>query len=157
MPGTYLNQQKQGPSKPVSKKSSTVQYLLDSGNIANIREAKKITAGLIRYYWDLYSELAYQRNQIQDKLKQALIIPCVSYEVSNMQRAVKYKYSLHPLSTVGSLTYIGGRFNTGAQVNTEVPKFSSLYLAEDKDTALQEHLGQEQPGHHRHYQRAKSH
>ncbi|MDR3492706.1 MAG: RES family NAD+ phosphorylase [Gammaproteobacteria bacterium] len=77
------------------------------------------------------------------KIKQALIQTSTSYEPKNWQRAVKYKYGLHPLSTVGSLGFIGGRFNTGAGVNPEVPFFSGLYLAQDKDTALQEHLGQE--------------
>ncbi|KTC94934.1 RES family NAD+ phosphorylase [Legionella feeleii] len=40
------------------------------------------------------------------------------------------------------LTTIGGRFNTGVNVNTEVPSFPALYIAKNKDTALQEHLGQ---------------
>jgi hypothetical protein len=49
---------------------------------------------------------------------------------------------LHPLSTVGSLAYIGGRFNIGQEVNSGVPSFPALYVAKDKDTALQEHLAQ---------------
>lgn len=89
------------------------------------------------------AELAHQRNAIQEKIKEALIQTCISYEPLKWQRAIKYKYSWHPLSTVGSLTFIGGRFNTGAGVNTEIPIFPGLYLAQDKDTALQEPLGQE--------------
>lgn len=58
---------------------------------------------------------------------------------------MKYKYSLHPLSTVGSLSFVGGRFNVGKDVNLSVPVFAGLYLAKDKDTALQEHLGQVKP------------
>jgi hypothetical protein len=58
---------------------------------------------------------------------------------------VKYAYSLHPLSTVGSTRDIGGRFNIGALDTVRFPIFSALYIAENKDTALQETLGQEPP------------
>lgn len=51
------------------------------------------------------------------------------------------------LSVVGSFAYVGGRFNTGTGVNTQVSSFPALYLAEDKNTALQEHLGQEPVSH----------
>lgn len=118
--------------------------LLERGTVAGIRVTKQRTAALLKYHWQYYSELAHQRNAIQDELKKILIQSCVpNYEFKQWQRAVKYKYGLHPLSTVGSLSFIGGRFNTGLEVNSEVPSFPALYLAKDKDTALQEHLGQE--------------
>ncbi|HVE44067.1 MAG TPA: RES family NAD+ phosphorylase [Gammaproteobacteria bacterium] len=121
----------------------SVQYLLESGTLNDMRAAKQITAALVKYQWDYYAELAYQRNAVQDEIKTALVQTCISYTFSKWQRAIKYKYCLHPLSTIGSLSFIGGRFNTGSEVNREVPIFPSLYLAQDKDTALQEHLGQE--------------
>jgi len=124
-------------------RKGSIQYLLETGTLASIRAAKKATAELLKYQWNYYSELARQRNLIQDQIKQALIQTCISYELNKWQRAIKYKYGLHPLSMIGSLTFIGGRFNTGSGVNTEVPIFPGLYLAKDKDTALQEHLGQE--------------
>jgi hypothetical protein len=92
----------------------SVQYLLEAGTLAGMRAAKKKTADILKYHWNYYSELACQRSAIQDEIKQALTQTCVSYEFENWQRAVTYKYGLHPLSTVGSLSYIGGRFNTGA-------------------------------------------
>ena len=55
---------------------------------------------------------------------------------------MKWKYGLHPLSTAGSLTFIGGRFNAGIDINSAIPSFPALYMAIDKDTALQETLGQ---------------
>lgn len=127
-------------TKPVKK---PLQYLLDAGTSESIREIKRITDEQLKYHWDCYAELARQRNIIQDQIKGALLQTCGGYEFSKWQRAVKYKYSLHPLSVVGSRTFIGGRFNTGSNVNTEVPTLSGLYLAQNKDTALQEHLGQE--------------
>lgn len=123
-----------------SKKS--VQYLLESGREEDLIRAKKKTEALIAYQWQAYTELAYQRSLIKDELAYALMQGSRAHDFHKYQRAVKYKYGLHPLSTVGSLTYIGGRFNIGKNVNSEIPFFSGLYLAEDKDTALQEHLGQ---------------
>ncbi|HAT8858975.1 TPA: RES family NAD+ phosphorylase [Legionella pneumophila] len=125
-----------------SFKTKKVSYLLESGSIKSIRQAKETTDELLKYHWAYYSELARQRNEIQDKIQQAVIQTCIPYELTHWQRAVKYKYGLHPFSTAGSLSFIGGRFNTGKGVNTEVPYFSGLYIAENKDTALQEHLGQ---------------
>jgi hypothetical protein len=130
-------------SKKLKFPKRSVQYLLEAGTLADMQAAKQVTAELLKYQWNYYSELARQRNAIQDQIKQALIQTCISYEPKKWQRAVKYKYGLHPLSTVGSLIFIGGRFNTGSGVNTEVPTFPGLYLAKDKDTSLQEHLGQE--------------
>lgn len=128
--------------KPNFPKRS-VEYLLEAGTLADMRTAKAVTAALVKYQWDYYAELARQRSAIQDDIKKALIQTCIPYELLRWQRAVKYKYCWHPLSTIGSLNFIGGRFNTGAGVNTEVPVFPGLYVAQDKDTALQEHLGQE--------------
>jgi hypothetical protein len=121
----------------------SIRYLLESGTLDDMRAANQVTAALVKYQWDYYSELAHQRNAIQDEIKQALIQTCIPYALQKWQRALKYKYSLHPLSTIGSLSYIGGRFNTGRSVNSGVPTFPALYLANDKKTALQEHLGQE--------------
>jgi hypothetical protein len=46
------------------------------------------------------------------------------------------------LNTLGSLQYGGGRFNTGKIDPKLFPIFPALYITEDKDTALQETLGQ---------------
>lgn len=130
-----------GRGKSKTKKPQVI-HLLESGTVDGLREAKNITQKLLNFHWNYYSELARQRNIIQDQIQEALTQTCISFEVTNWQRGVKYKYGLHPLSVVGSLTHIGGRFNTGANVNTEVPSFPALYVAKNKDTALQEHLGQ---------------
>lgn len=120
----------------------TNAYVVELDNPQRIQASRKRTADLLKHYWQHYSELARQRSAIQDQIQQALIQTAIPYEISRWQRAVKYKYGLHPLSTVGSLSFIGGRFNTGKGVNSEVPFFPGLYLAQNKDTALQEHLGQ---------------
>jgi hypothetical protein len=120
--------------------------ILEQGNISDITKTKKAMDRLDQFSWKQYTELAQQRDKIQDEIKKNLIKSCLTnYEFKNWQRAVKYKYSLHPLSSVGSWNFIGGRFNAGKDVNLSVPFFQGLYLAEDKDTALQEHLGQVKP------------
>lgn len=124
-----------------------VQYLLEQGTLKGMSQAKEFTDKLLKYHWKYYSELACQRNEIQEDLKKILTQSCISnYEFNQWQRAVKYKYGLHPLSTVGSLQFIGGRFNTGLEVNSQIPSFAGLYIAKNKDTALQEHLGQQLNG-----------
>lgn len=120
----------------------TNAYLVGIDSPQLIKASRKRTNDLLKYQWQHYSELACQRNAIQDQIQQALTQTAIPYEISHWQRAVKYKYGLHPLSTVGSLSFIGGRFNTGKGVNSEIPFFPGLYLAQNKDTALQEHLGQ---------------
>lgn len=133
------------PKKRNGKKIGNIKklQLLEAGTLAEMQATKNRTDNLLKYHWDYYSELARQRSLIQDEIKAALIQKSVPYEFKKWQRALKYKYGLHPLSTVGSLSDIGGRFNTGKNVNSEVPSFPGLYLAKNKDTALQEHLGQE--------------
>ena len=127
-----------------AKKQQSVEYLLEVGTLDSIRAAKQRTQDLLDHQWAHYSELAYQRNQNLEAIKKSLISASASdFKFEGWQRAVKYKYSLHPLGTLGSITDIGGRFNTGVEVNSNVPTHSALYIAEDKDTALQETLGQE--------------
>lgn len=147
--------QYRGKQKHYNKKSSKrvvnrqsekeIGYLLESGTLSDMLEAKRITEDMIKYQWDYYSELARQRDEIIGPIKESLISASKSFQFNRWQRGVKYKYSLHPLSTNGSLTNNGGRFNTGTNVNSQVPTFPALYLASDKDTALQEHLGQIPP------------
>ena len=120
-----------------------VIQVLESGTLDGIRLTKNAVEERLKFEWSHYSEIARQRNAIQDPLKQSLVQKSIPYQFENFQRSVKYKYSLHPLSVAGSLSYVGGRFNIGKNINSELQYFPGLYLAYDKDTALQEHLGQE--------------
>lgn len=126
------------------KKSKAVTYLLENSNLDDMKAAKEWTEKLLDFHWKFYSELSYQRNQNIEKIKEALNSSCTSnFEFKAWQRAVKYKYSLHPLCTLGSISFIGGRFNSGKNINSQLPEFQCLYITEDKTTALQETLGQE--------------
>lgn len=124
---------------PAKKKFNKKEFVLEEVSFQELKEQKKRTQAFINYY----SELVLQREQLKDQIFDVLREKCISgYKFSNWQRAVKYKYSLHPLSCVGSMTFIGQRFNYGSDINGNLTAFPALYIAADKDTALQETLGQ---------------
>ena len=115
--------------------------ILDSGQVSDITRSKKYFEQLVSFHWRYYSELAYQRKQIREELNSVLREVAGPFEFTRWQRVVKFKYSLDPLSTKGSLVDPGGRFNVGAIDPNRYPMFPALYLAVDKGTALAEVLG----------------
>lgn len=120
---------------------SNGEEILESGFVRDIPRSKREYERLLRFHWNFYSELAYQRSQVYETLKAALAEQAKPFEFEGWQRAVKYKYSLDPLSARGSLTDPGGRFNIGRIDPARFTTFPSLYVASDKKTALAELLG----------------
>jgi len=123
-----------------------VEHLLEKGTIKSLIEGKRLNQEYIKYQWDFYSELAYQRSQIQDHLILSIQESCVAnFKIDSWQRVTKWKYSNHPLSTIGSLVSYGGRFNVGGDISSSdtLKTFQALYLAEDQGTAQVEALGQD--------------
>ena len=110
--------------------------IIDSGRIGDIAKFKKLYQERAQFHSEYYSELEYLRSQIYDELKSSLLERAQPFEFLNWQRAVKYKYSLVPLSAKGSLADPGGRFNVGAIDASRFPMFAALYLASDKKTAF---------------------
>ena len=117
------------------------EEFLESGFVADIPRSRALYEQLRQFHWEFYSELAYQRDKIYDSLKASLRERAEPFRLSKWQRAVKYKYALHPLGTSGSIVDPGGRFNIGEIDPTRYPVFPALYVAEDKGTALAELLG----------------
>jgi RES domain-containing protein len=62
--------------------------------------------------------------------------------LSTRKPEAPYKYALEPLSSQGSLVDPGGRFNIGLIDPIKFAPFPALYIASNKDTALQEMLCQ---------------
>ena len=118
-------------------------HVLDSGRVSDILRSKERFKQLEELQWDYYSELEFQRNQVRDELKASLREKTKPFEFQQWQRSVKYRYSLSPLSTAGSLASPGGRFNVGEIDPTRYPVFPALYIAGDKGTSLAEVLGRE--------------
>jgi hypothetical protein len=121
-----------------------VEYLLEEGSLQSLTEGKKLHQAHIKYQWDFYSELAYQRNLIQDQLIASIQASCItSYKIESWQRVTRWKYSGHPFSTVGSIVSWGGRFNIGKDISQggTLKTFQALYLAQSQATAQVEGLG----------------
>jgi len=121
-----------------------VEYLLEEGSLQSLTEGKKLHQAHIKYQWDFYSELAYQRNLIQDQLIASIQESCItSYKIESWQRVTRWKYSGHPFSTVGSIVSWGGRFNIGKDISQggTLKTFQALYLAQSQATAQVEGLG----------------
>ncbi|MCX6104321.1 MAG: RES family NAD+ phosphorylase [Proteobacteria bacterium] len=125
--------------KPPRVHSPTV--LLEHGTLADLKKAKTRQAEYERYYWDYHFALQYQRDKVKDQIFEVLNAACSSaFSFSAWQRSVKYRYGLHPLCVIGSLVEPGGRFNFGDFNPQTFEPFPALYVAEDKSTAIAEHL-----------------
>jgi hypothetical protein len=96
-----------------------------------------------RYHYLWWFELEGQRAAHQPKLIEALrSIAGITVDLSGWGRALQYKYSDSPLSCVGSLKWVGGRFNYGVDIDSSrYAPFTALYLAEDMETGLRELQG----------------
>lgn len=134
----------------IAKKTNTltpekrVEHLLEEGSLRSLVEGKTLNQAHIKYQWDFYSELAYQRSLIQDQLMMSLQESAISgYKFDAWQRVTRWKYSSHPFSTVGSLVSWGGRFNIGQDISPggTLKTFQALYLAQSQATAQVEALG----------------
>jgi hypothetical protein len=91
----------------------------------------------------LYFELEPLRQAQEARLLDALRSQTLRiYSFENWSRIVDYRYSLEPLSNLGSLKGDGGRFNIGSELSpgTFTP-FPALYIAEDYETAFSERFG----------------
>lgn len=66
----------------------------------------------------------------------------VAVDLNQWVRIVSFKHSLTPLSCAGSLTYVGGRFNPGIELEPgTIEPWPALYVAQDYETAFRERFG----------------
>ena len=134
------------PKRPFKKPPDSTFILLDQFSIEDMKKWAAFKDQILKFHWDYYNDLAYQRSRIADEIKKSLLgTTQKTFKFSNWQRAVKYKYTLKPLSVAGSMVDPGGRFNMGDFNPSQFPPFPALYLAGDKDTGLQELLSQKIP------------
>jgi hypothetical protein len=91
----------------------------------------------------IYFELERQRVAHYDALCTSLhAVPSVIVDVTDWSRVTEWRWNLTPLSSVGSLNGVGGRFNIGNDLDrARNQAFESLYIAESVDTALAEYFG----------------
>jgi len=93
-----------------------------------------------QYHYLWWFELEAQRAAHQQQIANALrSVPGVAIDLAGWGRSMPYRYSNTPLSCVGSLKWVGGRFNYGVDIdNSRFTPFPALYLAEDFETGLRE-------------------
>ena len=126
---------------PINKQSQS--FLIDKFSVMDIRKWQVMKDNVLKFNWDYFSDLAYQRAKISEKIRNSLLDAVIrNFKFEHWQRAVKYKYALNPFSTLGSLIDPGGRFNIGDINPSQFSPFPALYIASDKITALQELLSQ---------------
>ena len=90
----------------------------------------------------LYYDLEHERSHLSDAINEALLAPAFDpMDFENWCRIVTYKHSNAPLSAMGSLTDVGGRFNIGRDVDCVRGPFPALYIAESYGTAYREKFG----------------
>lgn len=120
---------------------------LDRFTEASVDKWNEVSADLDELNDVLHFNLEPERRRRRPELIAALqqVAP-QELEFENWVRIVDYQWTLHPLSAAGSLTYVGGRFNAGQDLdrNTLDP-WPALYIAQDHPTAYREKF-QIQPG-----------
>lgn len=92
----------------------------------------------------VYFELELLRAANYEALCDALrSSPGVSVDVSGWSRVTDWRWSLSPLSPVGSIKGIGGRFNIGDKLDrARGQAFPCLYIAQSVETAYAEYFGE---------------
>jgi hypothetical protein len=119
-----------------------VSYTLDQFNINDLRKWQRSSRAIEEYHLRVFYELEAQRQLDRKELVSALKDakhPSI-FPLDRWARLVDRQYSIQPLSAVGSIRSIGGRFNMGEGLRQPAP-FHALYLAEDPDTAFREYFG----------------
>ena len=130
--------------KPRPDKSSPPtkrRILLDRFSQTSLHESRRHHKAEHDYPILLYFDLEGQRATHRKQLHEALLGATIRFSFRNWTRVVDYRYTLHPLSAVGSLKGIGGRFNIGEHVDlASLTPFPALYLGDRGRTALAEHF-----------------
>lgn len=133
--------------KRSGKKASQIPHTetrihLDRFSQEDLRTWERSAYGINEYHTRLYYHLESLRSLNREKICESLqSSDPISIELENWARIVDYKYSLEPLSAIGSLRK-GGRFNIGKDLDPgKFPSYPALYIAEDYETAYIEKFG----------------
>jgi RES domain-containing protein len=134
------------PKKPVIPAARSIPVAplgireLDRFSSASIDRWTALSQDLDELEANLYFALEPERRRLRSELITALqqqtSTPIVC---QGWVRVVDYQYSNQPLSSAGSLTGYGGRFNAGMDLDPgTLSPWPALYLAEDYETAYRE-------------------
>lgn len=128
--------------KPESTESEGFEpeLLLDQFTHNDLRRWQKNSQVFNRFQRLYFFSLDAQRATHEKEIREALLdVESRTIDINGWRRAVRYRWSVEPLSSRGSVLDIGGRFNIGSAIDkTRFPAFNALYIAEDQETALRE-------------------
>jgi len=129
--------------RKATKISPLTSLYLDNFSKADLRRWIKISADLKQFHYQFYYSLQALRTTHYDELCGALRMSSSAvYCLDNWVRIVDHQYTLEPLSSKGSLKWLGGRFNIGCDVDpTQFTSFNGFYIAENEETAYREKFG----------------
>ncbi len=116
-----------------------LEYFSDRDLLAWRSRAKDLQDYHYLWFFELESQRAANHQRLVDSLR---TVPGITVDLDGWGRAMAYKYSDVPLSCVGSLKWLGGRFNYGVDIDaSRFAPFPALYLAEDPETGFREMNG----------------
>lgn len=125
---------------PKSAELPLTVHVLDRFSAADLETWKRVSADLDELHATLYFQVQPQRIRRKQELIDALsVLDPKPYEFDEWFRIVDYCYTNTPLSVVGSLRGIGGRFNIGPDTDQSItPPFPALYVGDTLQTAYRE-------------------
>jgi hypothetical protein len=116
-------------------------YDLDNFSDASIQQWDAYGRSVRDFFYALYFDLDGQRAARHKEIRTALQdVMSISVSLDDWCRVISFKYCLSPLSPVGSLQWVGQRFNIGRDIDeARFTSFPALYVAEDFETAFREY------------------
>jgi hypothetical protein len=133
-----------GPPKAASDEVGTRGiHELDRFSHADLDRWNRLSKSLDILHSELYYGFESQRSAFRQELIEALLVPEQKpFEFENWCRIIPYRFALSPLSPEGSMHGVGGRFNVGRDIPSDVRSaWPALYLACDVETARREKFG----------------
>ena len=118
---------------------------LDRFSDMDVEEWVRFATDFQAYHYQWFFELEAQRAASAERIREALTaVRPITVDLEGWGRVLAWRYTNAPLSAVGSLTWVGGRFNYGIDIDggNRFAAFPALYLASSFETGLKEMLGQ---------------
>jgi hypothetical protein len=132
-----------------SPKAGEPLYDLDRFTDASMQTWNAYARAVRDFHYALYFDLEGQRAARHKEIRSALqSVEAIAVPIDGWCRVTNFKYSMSALSPAGSLTFVGGRFNYGRDIDeARFAPFPALYIAEDFETAYREYYGLPQGEH----------
>ena len=131
----------QPPAHPSKTDAPSLSVdVLDRFTEGDLETWRALSADLDELHAILYYEIQPQRMRRKQEIVDALAARNPQpLEFSDWVRIVDYRYANSPLSVVGSLRGVGGRFNIGPDTDQSInPPFPALYVGDSFQTAYRE-------------------